>query len=86
MFVEQLETGNFFGPYGLVFSSTDHKLGYVDAASGEVHLIDEKGREQNGFPLPGNTPSSVGKLGNTSSFNLITGGNDSFIYNYELKR
>jgi hypothetical protein len=86
LFVEQLETGNFFGPYGLVFSSTDHKLGYVDAASGEVHLIDEKGREQNGFPLPGNTPFSVGKLGSTSSFNLITGGNDSFIYNYELKR
>lgn len=86
MFVENTQTNNIYGPYGLVFGTGDRKLGYVDSGSGEVHLIDHKGKDITGFPLIGNTPFSIGRLGGAGTFNLITGGRDSFIYNYEIKR
>ncbi len=86
MFVESTETDNILGPYSLVFGSSDKKIGYVDAGSGHIYIIDSRGKTLKGFPLAGSTPFSVGKLSGSSSFNLITGGRDSFIYNYELKR
>lgn len=86
MFVESTGSDNILGPYGLVFGSNDKKIGYVDAGSGHIFIIDSRGKTLKGFPLAGSTPFSVGKLTGSSSFNLITGGRDSFIYNYELKR
>jgi WD40 repeat protein len=86
MFVTSTGSDNILGPYGLVFGSNDKKIGYVDAAGGHVYIIDSRGKTLRGFPLAGSTPFSVGKLTGSSSFNLITGGRDSFIYNYELKR
>lgn len=83
-----LSTGgsNILGPYGLEFSSADRKLGFVDPFSASVHIIDERGRDLKGFPLSGTTPFSVGRLGGEGSYNLVTGGSDSFLYNYELTR
>lgn len=86
MFVESTGSDNILGPYGLVFGSNDKKIGYVDAGSGQIYILDSRGKTLKGFPLAGSTPFSVGKLTGSSSFNLITGGRDSFIYNYELKR
>lgn len=86
IFSAKLGSADIDGPFGLVFSSNDKKLGYVDRRSGLVHIIDSKGREVNGFPLPGYTTFSVGKFGPGAAFNLITGGRDGFIYNYEIKR
>lgn len=86
MFVESTGSDNVYGPYGLEFGSNDKKIGFVDAGSGQIHIIDSRGKTLKGFPLAGSTPFSVGKLTGSSSFNLITGGRDSFIYNYELKR
>ncbi len=86
MFVETAGSGAISGPYGLVFGTGDRKLGYVDAGGGEIHLLDSRGKDISGFPLIGCTPFSVGKLGGTAAYNLITGGSDSFIYNYEIKR
>lgn len=83
-----LNTGSdeITGPYGLEFSSVDRKLGYVNPSSNTIHLIDERGRDLKGFPLSGTTPFSVGRLGSEGSYNLVTGGSDSFLYNYELTR
>jgi hypothetical protein len=86
MFVEPTGSDNVYGPYGLVFGSNDKKLGFVDAGSGHIYIIDDRGKTLKGFPLVGSTPFSVGQLTGGGSFNLITGGRDSFIYNYELKR
>lgn len=86
MFVESTGSDNVYGPYGLVFGSNDKKIGYVDAGGGHIYLIDARGKTLKGFPLAGSTPFSVGQLTGSGSFNLITGGRDSFIYNYELKR
>ena len=86
MFSENLNTSMIYGPYGLVFSSSDRKIGVVDANNGLIHMFDSKGKDAKGFPLRGSTPFSVGKLNGGSSFNLITGGSDGFLYNYEVTR
>ncbi|MCA1757226.1 MAG: hypothetical protein LC649_07200 [Bacteroidales bacterium] len=86
IFSLKLDSENIEGPFGLVFSSNDKKLGFVDRKNGTVHLIDHKGREVSGFPLPGYTSFSVGKFSPGTAFNLITGGADGFIYNYEIVR
>lgn len=86
LFSVKLDSDDTEGPFGLVFSSTDKKVGFVDRENGMVHLVDARGREVSGFPLPGNSSFSVGRLSPGNSFNLITGGADGFIYNYEIMR
>jgi len=86
MFSESLNTNRIFGPYGLVFSSADRKIGLVEANNGLIHMFDSKGKNARGFPLRGSAPFSVGKFSGGNSFNLITGGSDSFLYNYEITR
>ena len=86
MFSISLTSDDIIGPFGLVFAPNDKKIGFVDAAANQVYMVDEKGKNLKGFPLNGTTPYSVGKLDRGSSFNLITGGRDSFLYNYEITR
>ncbi|MCD4769762.1 MAG: hypothetical protein K8R35_06300, partial [Bacteroidales bacterium] len=86
MFVETIGSGPVFGPYGFEFSSNDRKLGFVDSENEQIYLINSKGKNIKGFPLRGSTPFSVGRLTGGTGFNLIAGGRDSFLYNYEIKR
>lgn len=86
MFVETIGSGDIFGPYGLTFSAGDKKIGFVNRDDGEIYLLDSKGKNISGFPLIGCTPFSIGNLGGSGTYNLIVGGKDSFIYNYEIKR
>ncbi len=86
MFVETIGSGPVYGPYGFEFSSNDRKLGFVDSENELIYLINSKGKNVKGFPLRGSTPFSIGRLTGGTSFNLIAGGRDSFLYNYEIKR
>lgn len=86
LFTTKLESVNITGPFGLVFSSNDKKIGFVDSEHGLIHLVDSRGKSVKGFPLRGSTSFSVGRLSAGNTFNLITGGKDSFIYNYEITR
>jgi hypothetical protein len=58
----------------------------VDIENEMIHLIDSKGKDASGFPLRGSTSFSVGKFSPGGSYYLITGGRDSFLYNYEIIR
>ena len=62
------------------------KIGFTDAGTNKVYVVDERGKNLKGFPLNGTTSFSVGKLNRGSSYNLIIGGRDSFLYNYEITR
>ena len=86
MFSLTLSSDNIIGPYGLEFSSNDKKIGFTDADANQVYVVDDRGKNLRGFPLNGTTAFSVGRLSRGNSFNLITGGRDSFLYNYEITR
>jgi hypothetical protein len=86
LFSGKTGSDKIIGPYGLVFSSNDKKIGYVDTEHGLIHLIDSRGKSVKGFPLRGSSTFSVGKFTGSTSFNLVTGGKDSFLYNYEVIR
>ncbi|MBK8806853.1 MAG: DUF3352 domain-containing protein [Bacteroidales bacterium] len=68
------------------FSATDLKTGIVDNVDELIYLINKDGSFYEGFPLKGRTLFSVGNLFDSkSNFNLIVGGNNNYIYNYEVK-
>lgn len=86
MFTMTLSSDDIKGPYGLEFSSNDRKIGFTDASANKIYVLDERGKNLKGFPLSGTSSFSVGKLDRGSGFNLICGGSDSFLYNYEITR
>jgi hypothetical protein len=72
-----------FRPALYVFPNNSRKTGFTTAKN--LYLVDGKGNVHPGFPLHGQTPFSIGKLNNASgNFNLITGGHDGVLLNYEV--
>lgn len=68
------------------FSSRDTKIGITDTESGLIYLINNDGKDYDGFPVPGSTAFSIGFLKpGTGTFALIVGRNDNFLYNYLVK-
>jgi hypothetical protein len=73
-------------PIYLHFTQQDRKLGIVSREENLVYLINNDGSIYTGFPLRGNSLFSIGYFGgNTSTFNLIVGSNDNFLYNYTVQ-
>ncbi len=68
------------------FSSKNHEIGITDQTKNMIYLVNAEGALHQGFPLIGLSPFSITYLhtGNTN-FNLFVGGQDSFLYNYEVK-
>ncbi|MBN2611327.1 MAG: DUF3352 domain-containing protein [Bacteroidales bacterium] len=68
------------------FSANDRKIGLVSKKKCLIFLINSDGSMYKGFPLRGCTQFSIGYLGSTiSHFNLITGGDNNFLYNYAVQ-
>jgi hypothetical protein len=68
------------------FSSSDRKIGIVDATEKKIYLFNNNGQLYKGFPLEGSTLFSIGYLENSvGQFNLIVGGRNNFLYNYSVK-
>jgi len=58
-------------------------IGVCDTKAGKVYLFNSNGELYEDFPLDGSTLFSIGHFKNTSSqFNLITGEQGGFLYNY----
>ncbi|MBN1159145.1 MAG: DUF3352 domain-containing protein [Bacteroidales bacterium] len=67
------------------FSSTDRKIGIVARNDNLIYLISNNGSIHRNFPLQGNTLFSIGYLDNAgTSFNLLVGSRNHFLYNYQL--
>ncbi|HAF29813.1 MAG TPA: hypothetical protein DCG75_12275 [Bacteroidales bacterium] len=72
-------------PVYYYFSYDDRKLGLVSKTSNEIYLFNSNGSIYDGFPLKGNTPFTIGYLGNSGNqFNLIVGTQYNFLYNYSV--
>ena len=68
------------------FSSRDHKVGMVDSSETNIYLFNQDGSLYKGFPLEGTSRFSIGFLKTSAyRFNLITGGENNYIYNYRVE-
>ncbi|HLW07500.1 MAG TPA: hypothetical protein VKY45_08040 [Marinilabiliaceae bacterium] len=67
------------------FSSNDIKLGILEQKGGKIHLLNIDGSEYSGFPLKGVSRFSIGFLKSSYRFNLITGGEHYYLYNYRVE-
>jgi hypothetical protein len=76
----------YFRPMYYNFGLRDKKLGIVSDKENLIYLINNDGQPYKGFPLRGNSPFSIGYLNkNSTTFNLIVGNNDNFLYNYTVQ-
>jgi hypothetical protein len=63
-----------------------NKIGVVVKGENKIYLLEKKGANTWGFPLPGNTPFMMGKFNDTSSyFNLLVGSEDGTVINYKIE-
>jgi hypothetical protein len=68
------------------FSASDIKFGLVEQSGGRIHLINRDGSSYSGFPLKGMSRFSIGFLKTSAyRFNLITGGEYNYLYNYRVE-
>lgn len=68
------------------FSATDHKIGLVSEDASFIFLYNSDGSLYKGFPLKGTSRFSIGFLKSSAyRFNLITGGENNYIYNYRVE-
>lgn len=68
------------------FGRNVYKIGVVDVKDSKVYLLNGNGTLHEGFPLKGRTLFSIGFLyPESQTFNLIIGGDNHFLYNYEVK-
>ncbi len=73
-------------PVCYTFSSTNKKIGIVSRSENRIYLINNDGSLYTGFPLTGNTLFSIGRFKSSgSTFNLIVGNEDNFLYNYSVQ-
>jgi hypothetical protein len=68
------------------FTASDHKLGIVGGNREKIFLYNSDGSLYKGFPLKGTSRFSIGFLKSSAyRFNLITGGENNYIYNYRVE-
>ncbi|HPM11869.1 MAG TPA: hypothetical protein PK734_00070 [Bacteroidales bacterium] len=68
------------------FSDNVYKIGVVDNTNSKVYVINGNGTLHKGFPLKGKSLFTIGFLyKHSNTFNLIIGGEENFLYNYEIK-
>lgn len=69
-----------------LFSSSNKKIGVFDTENNNIYLINNDGTLYKNFPLRGKSRFSIGFLNQESTrFNLIVGGENNYLYNYDVK-
>lgn len=72
-------------PGFFAFSENDMRIGIYSNSTNEIHLINKGGADTEGFPLPGNTAFSIGKLNGDGNYTLVCGNNGKYICAYPMK-
>ncbi len=68
------------------FAKNAKKLGFACRDASKIYLLNSNGSLYSGFPLMGKTMFSIGYFTkNSDNFNLVVGGSENYIYNYEVK-
>lgn len=85
LFTYKLDEPADFAPIFFDFGLTDRKIGLVENTTNLIYLINNDGSLYEDFPLRGTTPFSIGRLTESSRFNLIVGNSDNFLFNYSVQ-
>ncbi len=86
LFTEKFENPIPFKPNVYHFEQDIKKVGVVDSATNRIYLFSADGKLYDGFPLPGNSEFSIGKMSeNSSGLNLVVGSGKGVLKNYLLK-
>jgi len=77
----------FGSPPGLyVFPGNIRKIGIADRIENKIYLFSSDGSICKGFPLSGNSPFAISFSGEENGqFNLVTGIQDGYLINYQIK-
>ncbi len=68
------------------FSASNQKIGVYDQLNHKIYLINNNGKIYKNFPLKGSSRFSIGFLTqNKTNFNLVVGGENSYLYNYTVQ-
>lgn len=85
LFKYEFESNPDIMPVFYNFPRNQIKIGIVCKSIGSIYLLNHDGTLYNGFPLQGLTQFSIGYLSSTSNkFNLIVGGPENLLFNYEV--
>jgi hypothetical protein len=85
LFSRKFDTSELSEPMDFIFSASDRKIGIFDVTNNQIYLLDKNGDTMKVFPLRGASMFSIGRLLENSSWNLIVGGTDRFLYNYKIE-
>lgn len=68
-----------------VLGDHDMRIGVTCPQASEIHLINRGGADSEGFPLPGETPISIGQLNGDNGLTIITGVNGKYLCAYPMQ-
>ena len=71
-------------PQIFFFGSKDVRIGVLCPASKEIHLINNAGKDAEGFPIQGSTAFNIGSLNGDGSLTIICGNNNKYLCAYTL--
>lgn len=71
-------------PQIFFFGSKDVRIGVLCPASKEIHLINNVGKDAEGFPIQGSTAFNIGSLNGDGSLTIICGNNNKYLCAYTL--
>ncbi|MBQ5403438.1 MAG: hypothetical protein IIU11_03595 [Bacteroidales bacterium] len=70
----------------LIFNFADgKKIGVACAEENKLYLFDSKGNICNGFPINGSTEFSITSLNNQGKYNVLTGSQENYLYNFFIR-
>lgn len=72
-------------PVVFAFSTNDLRIGVFSAQENAIHLVNKGGADTEGFPLPGNTAFSIGKLNGEGNYTLVCGNNGKYLCAYPMR-
>lgn len=74
------------GPLALYrLGDNDLRIGITCPGASEIHLINRGGADSEGFPMPGQTPFSIGRLNGENGLTVIVGTNGKYLSAYSLQ-
>ena len=71
-------------PQIFFFGSKDVRIGVLCPASKEIHLINNAGKDAEGFPIQGSTAFNIGSLNGDGTLTIICGNNNKYLCAYTL--